>query len=188
MEESLTEMEGLANGNVMCVAIKTGVSVPHLVSNHPPICSPPSAWHCRLSVRTYGILADVDAQTWGRSFINRLLTRDFEKSKLGSVFLRIFSPKIIQGLRRNFVFGFTWKILGLIHFKFLHIACTSQRKLRRDRPVTQNTTIRGDTATFRVWYNNFTCCYMDVKFGTLLWQKIYWGFMRRNSCWEYSDP
>jgi len=48
MEKSLTELEGVANGDVMCVAMKTGVSVPHLVSNHPLICSPPSAWHCTL--------------------------------------------------------------------------------------------------------------------------------------------
>jgi hypothetical protein len=66
MEESLREMEGVTNGDVMCVAMKTGVPVPHLVSNHPLICSPPSAWHCTISVRKYGFTQkarSVEAQT-----------------------------------------------------------------------------------------------------------------------------
>ena len=86
MEESLTEMEGVANGDVMCVAKKPRVSVPHLVSNHPLICSPPSAWHCTLSVRTCGFSQKaryVDAHTWVRSFIERLLTGDLKKIKIG---------------------------------------------------------------------------------------------------------
>jgi hypothetical protein len=70
---------GVANRDVMCVAMKTGVSVPHLVSNHPLSCTPPSAWHCALSVRTYGFSQKaryVDGQTWVRPFIKRVLAGD----------------------------------------------------------------------------------------------------------------
>jgi hypothetical protein len=66
MEGSLREMEGVTNEDVMSVAMKTGVPVPHLVSNHPLICSPPSAWHCTVSVRTYEFTQKpryVEAQT-----------------------------------------------------------------------------------------------------------------------------
>jgi hypothetical protein len=58
IEDSLREKEGSRMGDVMCVATKTGVSVPHVVSNHPLICLRPSAWHCTVSVITYGSSQD----------------------------------------------------------------------------------------------------------------------------------
>ena len=97
MEGSLRDGR-VANGDVVCVAKKTSVSVPHFVSNHPLICSPPSAWHFMLSVRFPQKARCVDAHTWVRSFIERLLTGDF-KFKIGGVFLCNLSPKIIHGLR-----------------------------------------------------------------------------------------
>ena len=78
------EMEGVANGDVMCVAMKTGVSVPHLVSNHPLICTRPSAWHCTLSVRIYRFSQKaryIDGQTWVRPIA------DVSELTNGSIFI-----------------------------------------------------------------------------------------------------